>query len=287
MLTEISELLPSDADVAFFAEHGYWISPPIVPDEVLDTARRGADRLYRGDVDHALPSGERMFGWTAEQGDVLRKNDFSSLLVDELAQLVRLPVIAATAARLGGHEEIRLWHDQLLYKPVEREQAVRVGWHTDRQYWQTCSSEDMLTAWVPFHDIEPEHGPVSFVDGSHHWGEDVVLDFFNPDMTTVESLLERHRAELAVATMPRGAVSFHHCRTIHGSAANHSGEPRRAIAIHLQPQGNHYVARPKPDGTLFAHGNDRLVRRTSGGDPDYTDPAACPRLWPGQEGRAG
>jgi len=91
--------------------------------------------------------------------DVLRKNDFASRLVDDLDALVRHPAVGAAAATLAGTDEIRLWHDRLLYKPSERaDGAPVVGRHTDRQYWGTCSSETMLTAWAPFRDVGEEIG---------------------------------------------------------------------------------------------------------------------------------
>ena len=40
--------------------------------------------------------------------------------------------------------------------------------------------------------------------------------------------------------IPRGHVSFHHCRTYHGSGANLSDRPRRAISLHLQDGANQY-----------------------------------------------
>ena len=104
--------------------------------------------------------------------------------------------------------EIRLWHDQLLYKPAERtlpdQGTVNVGWHTDRQYWRTCASADMLTAWVPFHDVGEREGAVSFVDGSHRWDDDVVLDFFNPDLSTLDGdPRPRTTCRVVVAEIPR------------------------------------------------------------------------------------
>ncbi|HEY6737321.1 MAG TPA: phytanoyl-CoA dioxygenase family protein [Actinopolymorphaceae bacterium] len=280
--------LPSPSDVEFYRTHGYWISPPVLPDEVLDTAERGMARLYAGETDHALTDGRRSVGWTPDDGDVLRKNDYSSLLIDELATLVRHPIIAAMAACLAGTSEIRLWHDQLLYKPSETGRLadghepgrVNVGWHTDRQYWRTCSSADMLTAWVPFHDVGEREGAVSFVVGSHLWPEDVVLDFFDPDLSTLERVKERHEVEVMVATIPRGAMSFHHCRTIHGSGPNLASAPRRSMAIHLQPGDNEFVRHTFANGELASHPNDGFVRRLPDGRPDYADPAVCPRLWP-------
>jgi len=50
-----------------------------------------------------------------------------------------------------------------------------------------------------------------------------------------------------------------------------SSAPRRSIAIHLQPATNRW----RPGS---AHPNDDLVRHNP--DPDYTDPAIQPLLWP-------
>ena len=49
-------LLPSDEDVAFFEEQGYYASRPgVIPDALLDRARDGAERFYRGERDARLP----------------------------------------------------------------------------------------------------------------------------------------------------------------------------------------------------------------------------------------
>jgi ectoine hydroxylase-related dioxygenase (phytanoyl-CoA dioxygenase family) len=273
-----SASLPTDDDVAFYRENGYWISPPILTGEVLDAAERGMRRHHAGDVDHPVPGDpeESLWGWRAADGDVLRKNDYASLRVDELALLVRTPVIAGCAARLAGVPEIRLWHDQLLYKPAGPDRRSNVGWHADRHYWRGCSSEEILNAWVPFHDITEAHGPVMFVQGSHRWGEHAGLSFFDQDLAKIELFADRHDLRIATATLARGQVSFHHCRTLHGSGPNRGPHPRRSIAVHLQPGGNRHV----PGGADAAHDIDRLVALGPDGTPDYADPAVCPRLWP-------
>jgi hypothetical protein len=148
----------TESDVQFYEEHGYWVSPGMIPTDVLDAAERGMERFYARDVDHLLawdrgtdidsiPVGRYShWGWRPAHGDVMRKNDYTSLRVDELASLARYPVIAACAARLSGSAQLRLWHGQLLYKPVDTAgDPANVRWHTDRYYWKTCSSEDMLT----------------------------------------------------------------------------------------------------------------------------------------------
>ncbi len=76
-------------------------------------------------------------------------------------------------------------------------------------------------------------------------------------------------------------MSFHHCRTYHGSGANRSAEPRRAISLHLQDGANAYREFPLADGSLAAYNHDELVRRTPDGTPDYSDPEFCPVVWDG------
>lgn len=267
---------PQPDDIAFYRQHGYWISPVILPPAVLDAAERGMKRFYAGDHDHVVPDVPATRGWQPSDGEVLRKNDYASLRVDELAALVRYPSIAAAAAGLSGAAGIRLWHDQLLYKPVDQSgSSARVGWHTDRQYWQSCSSESMLTAWVGFHDVDATNAAVSFLPGSHRW--DIAgLDFFCDDAEALDSAIVAQGFDPTpvVPSIRRGQVSFHHCRTVHGSSVNRGTAPRRSLAIHLQPTDNHW----RPGAT---HANDTLVRTdpdTHG--PDYADPAFQPLLWP-------
>jgi Phytanoyl-CoA dioxygenase (PhyH) len=272
-------LLPGPDDIAGYREDGFWISPVIVPDAVLDAAERGMRRFYAGERDADVPELAEMGGWT--RGPGLRKNDYASLVVRELAELVSYPAIAACAARLSGASSIRLWHDQLLYKPVDVPgRTANVGWHTDRQYWLSCTSDEMLTAWVAFHDVDEASGSVSFLEGSHRWGVEG-LDFFSQDLDLLADRITAQGFGVRVrpTTMRRGQVSFHHCRTVHGSGPNRGSAPRRSLAIHLQPGDNTWRRHVGSDGQPVRHGNDRLVRQVNG-VPDYADPRICPQLWP-------
>ncbi len=137
----------------------------------------------------------------------------------------------------------------------------------------------MLTAWVPFHDCDASVGGVTFVEGSHRW-EQTGLDFFDGDLAAQEGRFSPGGEPVVKTTpvLPRGSVTFHHCRTVHGSGPNRSGAPRRSMAIHLQPADNRH--RPVgDDGQPTYHRNDELVRRADGA-PDYTDPRICPVLFP-------
>lgn len=280
----MTTLLPAEEDIAAYRRDGFYVARQVVPSELLDAAERGMARFYAGDLDAPFPGRTAYdhYDWSPEHGDVLRKNDYASRMVRELDALVRYPAIGAIAARLAGTTEIRLWHDQLLYKPAGLDgSAGNVGWHTDRQYWLTCTSAEMLTAWVPFHDCDGLVGGVTFVRCSHQWAQGR-LDFFNHDLAALEAQFASGDApvEKVTPTLRRGDVTFHHCRTVHGSGPNLSDAPRRSMAIHLQPGDNRFAAgATEVDGSPAYHRNDELVRRVDG-VPDYTEPRICPRLYP-------
>lgn len=283
---DMEHLLPTDDEVWFFREHGWYKSRKVFTDEQIEAARRAQDEFYAGQFDYPPVKGQRYAGWSAEQGETMRKNDHASFRKQGLIDIVRSPIIGAIAARLVGSPSIRLWHDQLLYKPVEKGEVVaRVGWHTDYGYWKTCSSPNMITAWVPFHDCTAEMGTISMIDGSHRWPDNTAhLDFFSNDLEGLEKRFVTGGAEIVKVPveLKAGEISFHHCLTIHGSGPNLSDQPRRSIAVHLQDEANRWKWHAYEDGRIAAHDNDWLVRKVDG-VPDYTDPEVCPVLW--REGR--
>lgn len=272
-------LLPTDEDVVFYREHGYYLSGQILTDEEVAAALEGSERFYAGDItDPGIEALER-YRPTGEDGGGLRKHDYSSFFRPELATLARHTLIGAVAARLTGAPSIRLWHDQLLYKPPDRQASV--GWHTDRQYWLSCTSDEMLTAWIPFHDCPPEMGAITFIDGSHRWPDNSRgLDFFSRDLERLEQGFDSGGRPVVKSPMSfrKGQVSFHNCRVIHGSGPNRADAPRRSIAVHLQDDANRYREFRREDGQPARHGNDALCRKVNG-MPDYTDPAVFPLLF--------
>ena len=74
------------------------------------------------------------------------------------------------------------------------EPTNRVPWHMDRHYWQTCTSDRMLTAFIPFHDCDERMGTITMVDGSHRWteipGDDSTRHFAQRDGNELEELLQ-------------------------------------------------------------------------------------------------
>lgn len=281
LTAEQSALLPTEKDIAFYEEHGWWISPPLLSPEEIEDARFGLERYYSGERDAVLLV-ELGTDWNPSRGDVLRQNDYVSLQVEELGRLARHPLVAATAARLARTKEVRLFHDQLIYKPPGTAPAqANVGWHTDIAYWKTCSSRNLVTAWIPFQTVTADMGPMTVLDGSHRWSGNDQLEFFHdPDLEAVaRRIAGADDFQPVPMELELGQVSFHHCRTIHGSLQNTSDRPRVALAVHMQDEANRYVRSLNAQGKPQAHLNDMLCRRDAAGDPDYADPEVCPVLW--------
>jgi hypothetical protein len=275
-------LLPSEEEVAFYREHGFYLSKKLFSDEEIDAALRGSERYYAGDIDEPDASLPDDFKPKASY-DGLRKSDYASFFNRDLGHLARSPLVGAVAARLSGSPSIRLWHDQLLYKPTDHpDKKANVGWHTDRGYWKTCSSANMLTAWIPFHDCDEEMGSITMIDGSNHWPDNTEkLNFFSNDLEGLEREFNSGGQQVIKVpmNMKKGQVSFHHCLTIHGSGPNRSANPRRSIAVHLQDSTNRWQEFRFKQGRLAQHANDGLVRRDAQDRPDYTDPQICPVLF--------
>ncbi|OEJ24402.1 phytanoyl-CoA dioxygenase [Streptomyces agglomeratus] len=286
------ELLPTDEDVQFYQEHGWYLSKKLLTDEEVDLLNEAADRFYAGHRDRTLPTRPpRLAYWEPEQGDVHRHNDYIFYEDDTIRSILSKPVIAATAALIAKTEQIRLWNSTLIHKPQRADDARNiVPWHMDRHYWQTCSSEQMLTAFIPFHDCGEEMGTITMIDGSHTWqetgGDDSTSRHFaDRDRSELEGLLSENAAANGAevrkipVTIPKGHINFHHCRTYHGSGYNVSDRPRRAISLHLQDAANQWRPFELSSGGNLVYNNDALVRKDSQGNPDYTDPDFCPVLW--------
>lgn len=272
--------------IAAYRRDGYVVVDDLVPTELLDEALYGIERLHVGERDAALPGGLGYLDWRLEDGPGTRINDYASLQNTSVAALVAHAPIAALAALLAETSAVRLFHDQVIYKDPGLASETPVGLHTDVAYWSTCSSRKMLTAWVPLTDCTPESGPLAVVPGSHLWDRyDDLAGFWNADRDTPLISPSGDPVNPVVLPLSRGQVSFHHCRTIHGSGPNLSAQPRCAVTVHLQDGDNAYVE-PESTGPRTVHVNDLLSRRCADGRPDYKDPFVSPRLFTGSPAAA-
>ena len=158
---------------------------------------------------------------------------------------IRRPELVAMVAQLCPTDTLRVWHDQIQYKPPAVGTATR--WHQDFPAWPVLTPADLCTAWVALDDATLANGCLRFVPGSHRWGVHRGLgtdDDFAPRYDP-EQLPPGAAVRVAPVEVPKGAVSLHHCLTWHGSAPNPTVAHRRAIAVHYMPGHTRYVAAGK------------------------------------------
>jgi phytanoyl-CoA hydroxylase len=148
--------------------------------------------------------------------------------------------VATAIAQLTEATELRVWHDQIQYKPAQ------VGgvnmWHQDAPYWPILAPMTEVSAWIALDDVDVENGCMSMVPGSHLWGNNIDFLHTLKSYDAMPTEFEGRRIEIVPCPVKKGEVHFHHALTWHGSHANTSGRPRRAIAIHYMTQDTNYVA---------------------------------------------
>lgn len=137
---------------------------------------------------------------------------------------------------LGG--SVRFWHDQLFCKPAHHGGVV--AWHQDYSYWTRTSPMAHLTCWIGLDPATQDNGCLQYIPGSHHW-DLLPITGLAGDMNAIEKVLtptqwEQFQQPHAVP-LPRGYASFHHPLLVHGSYANKTAAPRRAVVINMVRDG--------------------------------------------------
>lgn len=276
-------LLPTEDDIRRYEKTGWYVTPEVVPHELLDRCAAAIAEHHAGRRDHSLPKRAKFSDWRPGDGKGVRNSEFCSLQNDGVRELAMFPIIGAIAARLARSPSIRLFDDQAIYKPPAlNNNATAIGWHTDHSYWSTCTSTDMLTAWIPLSDSSVANGTLYVVDGSHRWPESEHLRGFNDaDLNSLEKRLGRSIPQSSIIPMQlkKGQFSFHHMRALHASAPNHASTERVALAVHLQDHENRYRPYTTPNGDAVVLPHDQLCRCGSNGLPDYADPDVFPVIW--------
>ncbi len=158
-------------------------------------------------------------------------------LAEALSRLVEDPRLVVPMQRLVGARNIALWTDKLNLKHPREGSAF--GWHQDSPYWvHDCDHVDRLpNVMVTFDDATEENGCFRVIRGSHTRGclpgtaDGTQLGGFYTDPACFDE------ADQVAMVAPAGSAIFFDPHTVHGSRANASEHPRRAMVITYQPAG--------------------------------------------------
>ncbi|HZN13635.1 MAG TPA: phytanoyl-CoA dioxygenase family protein [Acidimicrobiales bacterium] len=267
-----------DAARSTYATRGYWVSPVLFDaDEVerfIVATQRVVDGVYGLDRQPtlSLPASPR--------DDDLRKIDNAWWADPDLAALATDTRLGELAALLLDAACVRLWQDQLLFKPPGGPTTTTIGWHQDWASWDTVASHDaFVTAWVAFDDVDDENGAMQMIPGSHARGlVKGASNFFATDRDAQLPLIDSDGSAAPESVVLRaGQVSFHHPLTFHGSGPNTSNRLRRSLAIHFVDGAVTAVSRPG----IWQHYNLALFQERGGQlDDQYGFNDLCPTVWP-------
>jgi hypothetical protein len=101
-----------------------------------------------------------------------------------------------------------------------------VEWHQDWAFYPH-TNDDVLAVGVMLDDTTVENGAMYYIPGSHkgqtydhHGADGYFTGAMDPDNCGVDF------SKAVACEGPAGSCSFHHVRTIHGSAQNTSNRPR-------------------------------------------------------------
>jgi len=223
-----------------YNEHGWLIVDRLVSEERLEQLRAALDDVLH----HRTASAPRSQGEIArDDGTSLTQMIQAYRAHPTFEEHIYTPAIAQIAGELMSDSQVRLWHDQVIYKGART--GGGVGWHQDQGYWQHVAPADMVTCWLALDDCNEENGCMMMLDGSHKWG---LLDedqaFAGPDIeAALQHLPEQYRGQnqMVPMKMKAGQASFHHCLTFHGSYENRSDRPRRCVITHFLNGHSRYV----------------------------------------------
>ena len=180
------------------------------------------------------------------------------------------PKLCAAAAALLQCDCVRLWHDQALYKEAG---GRKTDAHLDYPFWP-ADEPKLVSVWIPFDDVRPGGGIMSYVQGSHSMGVVQFVDIGQLRGGEPYDLLRDPQVAsrpLIPVAAKRGSVIFHHACTIHAADANESDKTRRVFTMAYMADG----CRRSRDDPYFALDRDEINAGELIAGPGF--PIAWPR----------
>jgi ectoine hydroxylase-related dioxygenase (phytanoyl-CoA dioxygenase family) len=226
----------SEEQVSFYNENGYLAGVKMLDQNQIEVLRRELLEL----VNPEHPGHSLFYEFNANESAAPGQILFHALgawrITPGLHDLLWNPAFVVAAAQLLGGP-VRFWHDQIFYKPAHHGGVVI--WHQDYSYWTRTTPVAHISCWIGLDDSTRENGCLHYVPGSHHWPLLPRASFANDMDTNFDSLTSSQREAFKPVPieLKAGECSFHHPLMVHGSYANKTARPRRAVVINAFRDG--------------------------------------------------
>ncbi len=214
--------------IEFFQTNGYLIAGPVLDEQELAAARAAYDRIFNATE---KPSSYRNLG--QKEGEELSKGAVLQIidmhkLDDAFARILHKPAILDMVEGILGTPDIRLYHDQALFKEGS---GGFTPWHQDQHYWP-LDTDKTITMWMPLIDITPDMGPMTFVSESNRGGYLAPLQISDESEDYFERLVRERGWRTSESTfMAAGDATFHTGWTLHRASPNTTGKMREVMTI--------------------------------------------------------
>ena len=147
---------------------------------------------------------------------------------EEVKKFVMAKRFGKIAADLLGVENVRIYHDQALFKEAC---GGPTPWHQDQYYWP-IDTRNTVTMWMPLVDINVDMGMLTFASGSHQSGFALNKEISDESEQDFDDIVAQKKYPVTRAeVMKAGDATWHYGYTIHKAPGNNSEKMREVMTI--------------------------------------------------------
>lgn len=223
-LPDIKSFVPVDEQhISYFREHGHVLTPGLLTaDEMAAYRNVIVEAAAKYNTEKRKIEDRDTYGKAFLQIMNLWLND------EAVKKFVLSKRLAKVAATLLGVENVRIYHDQALFKEPG---GGPTPWHQDQYYWP-IETQNTVTMWMPLIDINVEMGMLTFASGSHTKGRIFNYEISDKSEEEFESYVNEKQFAITRATeMKAGDATWHYGFTIHNAPGNKSDTMREVMTI--------------------------------------------------------